>query len=145
MLKDEFNRLMSMFNDAAEGKQVNLEEVFKQALQLFQQMKQQMVTGSTEEKIEAMKLMTELYGQMMVVTKKITEKSGLTEEQLAAFAENPANFTPQQWNTIQSSKEQINRAGEDLAKTLKKTPTPGVEKKKPEGKGPQDPSQWMKP
>jgi hypothetical protein len=150
MLKDEFQRLMTLFHEAAEGKTTNLEEVFKQSLQIFQHMKEQMAAGTQEDKTEAMKLMAEMYQQMNAESKRISEVSGLTEEQLVAFAENPANFTPEQWSSIQASKEQIVNAGQDLATTLErsdKTPQ-GVEQKKPENKGPKDKkgkkSEWMR-
>jgi hypothetical protein len=144
MLRDEFNRLMALFQEASEGKPINLEEVFKQSLHFFEQMKDQMATGTQEDKIEAMKLMTEMYTQMMAASKRIAEVSGMTEEQLAAFAENPANFTPEQWSAIQASRDQIARAGKDLAKTVEGGPSAGKE----EGKGPKDKkgkkSQWLR-
>jgi hypothetical protein len=139
-----------MFREAAEGKAINLEDVFKQSLQLFEHMKEQIASGTQEDKIEAMKLMTEMYTQMMAASKRISETSGMTEEQLAAYAENPDNFSFEQWNSIQASKDQIAHAGKDLAKTLEKEASKGKEAghKKPEGKGPKDEkgnkSHWMR-
>ncbi len=118
MLKDEFEQLMALFHQAAEGKPVNLEEVFQHSLRMFEEMKEQIATGSPEDKIEAMRMMSEMYKQMITASKKITEASGLSEEQLSAFAENPANFSPEQWQSIQASKEQISKAGKDLVKKL---------------------------
>jgi hypothetical protein len=135
-----------LFREASEGKPIHLEEVFKQSLHFFAQMKEQIATGSEEDKAEAMKLMSEMYTQMMAASKRISEMSGMTEEQLAAFAENPANFTAEQWSSIQASRDQIARAGQDLAKTLEGGTS--VEKGKPEGRGPKDKkgkkSQWMR-
>ena len=102
MLKDEFTHLMSLFHEAVEGKQVNLEEVFSRSLEFLAHLKDQIATGSTEEKIEAMKMMKEMFDQMNVDSKQISERSGLTEEQLLAFAENPANFAPEQWREMQT-------------------------------------------
>lgn len=150
MLKDEFKRLMDLFHEAAEGKTVNLEEVFKQSLQLFEYMKQQIASGSQEDKVEAMKLMSEMYQRMIAESKRISETTGMTEEQLVSFAENPANFTPEQWKAIQLSKEQIVHAGEDLAATLVKSNASqkGVPDKGSEKKGPKDKkggkSKWMR-
>ncbi|MBS0605019.1 MAG: hypothetical protein JSS60_08325 [Verrucomicrobia bacterium] len=118
MLKDEFNRLIALFHEAAEGKTIDLEEVFKQSLDFFGHLKEQILSGTPEDKQEAMRMMSELYNQMMVESKKITERSGMTEEQLVAYAENPANFSKEQWSSIQASKEKIVRAGRDLAKTV---------------------------
>jgi hypothetical protein len=121
MLKDEFNRLMKLFHEASEGKTPNLEEIFSQSLEFFEHLKEQIANGSPEDKKEALRMMSEMYAQMVSESKRISERSGMTEEQLAAFAENPANFSPEQWNAIQASKEKIMHAGHDLAKTIDAT------------------------
>jgi len=150
MLKDEFKRLMALFHEAADGKTISLEEVFKQSLQVFEQMKEQIASGTQEDKVEAMRLMSEMYQQMIAESKHISETTGLSEEQLVSFAENPANFTPEQWNWIQASKEQIVNAGKDLVATLEKSDKlkQGSPDKPPENKGPKDKkgkkSQWMR-
>ena len=120
MLKDEFNRLSQLFANAAEGKESNLENVFKESLQFFEHLKEQIATGSPEDKVQAIQMMTKMYQQMMAETKRITERSGMTEEQLTAFAENPANFSKEQWESLQASKEQIQHVGEDIVKVIEK-------------------------
>lgn len=150
MLKDDFNRLLKLFHEGAEGKLSNLEEVFSQSLEFFKHLKEQMQKGTPEEKQEAIKMMAELYGQMMAETKKITEKSGLTEDQLLNFAENPANFTPEQWKAIQDSKQKISEAGQDLSKVIEGLSKEGSpaddEKKGKKGHGGKTPgkSDWMR-
>jgi hypothetical protein len=156
MLRDEFNRLMALFHEGAEGKPINIEEVFAQSLMFFEHLKEQIRTGSPEERKEATDMMVQMYQQMMVETKRISERSGLSEEQLASYAENPSNFTQEQWRAIQESKEKIYRAGQDLAKSIQATsgeaePPPAApgEKKKPSGPNPHKPkvpkkSQWTR-
>ncbi len=149
MLKDEFNRLIKLFQEGAEGKQINLEEVFGQSLEFFQHLKAQMETGNPEEKKEAMTMMAEMYKQMIAETKKITERSGLSEEQLMSYAENPSNFTPEQWKQIQESRQKISEAGQDLSKVIQElskggpiaSPPAKEEKKGKKSKK----SQWLRP
>lgn len=145
MLKDEFQRLIRIFQDGAEGKPVNLAEVFSQSIEFFQHLKGQIEKGTPEERKEAMQMMAELYNQMMAETKKITERSGVSEEQLLSFAENPNNFSPEQWKQIQESKQKIAQAGQELSKVMQQlakgeTPTKSDDKK---GKKPKK-SQWMR-
>lgn len=154
MLKDEFNRLSQLFHGAAEGKEVNLEEVFKESLQFFEHLKEQIATGTSEDKMQAIQMMTQMYQQMMAETKRITEKSGMSEEQLAAFAENPANFSKQQWDSLQASRQQIQDVGQDIAKVItngegaslaaRKSSAPKVDVHPPskERKGPH--SKWLR-
>jgi hypothetical protein len=118
MLKDEFNRLMNLFAQGAEGQPINLEEVFKQSLAFFDHLNVQVQKGSQEEKKEALMMMSEMYTQMMQETKKICEKTGMSEEQLANYAENPSNFSPEQWNSIQEARQKMLSAGQNLAKSV---------------------------
>jgi hypothetical protein len=118
MLKDELEQLLKLFREGAEGKLSSLEEVFTKSVDLFNHLKEQMQNGTPEEKQEAAKIMGEVYTQMMKTTQEITEKSGLSEDQLLSFAENPANFTPEQWAAIQESRQKISQAGQDLAKVI---------------------------
>lgn len=147
MLKDEFSRLMKLFHEGADGKNLNLEEVFALSLDFFKDLKTQMEKGTPEEKQEAMAMMAQLYTQIMAESKKITERSGLSEDQLLNFAENPANFSPEQWKAIQESKRKISQAGLELAKAIEKStkpPTPEEKDKKPShGKVPKK-SKWMR-
>lgn len=142
MLKDDFDHLLKLFHEGAEGKLSDLEEVFSQSLEFFNHLKTQIEKGTPEEKQEAIQMMAELYSQMMIATKQITEKSGLSEEQLLSYADNPSNFTPEQWTAIQESRQQISKAGEDLSKVVQdmsKGSSSGKDKKKTKK------SQWMRP
>ncbi len=118
MLKEEFNRLMNLFAQGAEGQPINLEEIFKQSLAFFEHLNVQLEKGSQDEKKEALMMMSEMYTQMMQETKKICEKTGMTEEQLSTYAENPSNFSSEQWNSIQEAKEKMFSAGQNLAKSF---------------------------
>lgn len=147
MLKDEYNRLLTLFHDATEGKPVNLEEVFKESVAFFGLLKDQITIGSPEDRQMAMKMMADLYSQMIAVTKKLCDRSGMTEEQLMAFADNPANFTDHQWKAIQASREKLTKVGRDLAETVESTLTPeeragGKQKRTKEIKGKK--SKWMR-
>ena len=147
MLRDEFERLMKLFHEGADGKSISLEEVFTHSLEFFKDLKAKMEKGTPEERQEAMQMMAMLYTQIMEESKKISQKSGLSEEQLMTFAENPSNFTPEQWRAIQESRQKITQAGQELAKAIEKAAKPSVpegkEKKPPHGKAPKK-SKWMR-
>jgi len=147
MIKDEFNRLISLFHEASEGKMINLDEVFSQSLAFFEHLKEKIATGDPEEKKEAIAMMSEMYNKMMEETKKICERSGMSEEQLLSFAENPSNFAPEQWQKIQESRDKIYKAGQNLAKEIQ-GPGPAKPPKPPKeggdgGKKPKK-SEWLR-
>ena len=128
MLKDEFNHLMALFREGAEGKKVNLHQLFSESLAFFEHLKEEFQQASPEERAEVLQMMTAMHREIIEESKKIMKTSGLTEEQLLSFAENPSNFTPEQWKEFQESKSQIHKAGMDLVKVVKKLLPPAEHK-----------------
>jgi hypothetical protein len=118
MYKERFEHLMKIFREGAEGKTIDIKALFNEVLALFEELKEEIKKASPEEKKEMMHLMTEMYKYMQQETRKICQNSGMTEEQLIAFSENPANFSPAQWEMIQESRMKIHRAGQGLVKAL---------------------------
>ncbi|MBI3236448.1 MAG: hypothetical protein HYZ48_01870 [Chlamydiales bacterium] len=118
MLREELKRLMDLFSEGAEGKPIHLEEVFKEAFAFFGKLNDLLKEGDQEEKKEALSMMNELYTHMTKESKRMCEKTGMTEQQLAKYAENPSNFSPQQWGAIQEAREKMTQAGTHLAKSI---------------------------
>lgn len=156
MLKDEFSRLMSLFADGAEGKPISLEQVFHESQVFFEHLNDRLKNGTPEEKKDALRMMNEMYAEMIKETKKICEKTGLSEDQLSAFSENPSNFSQEQWKGIQEAKEKMSQIGRVLAQSISSLdmpkpadnskgpfPEPESPKKKPPPKKGKK-SQWMR-
>jgi hypothetical protein len=130
MLKDEFEHLLDLIRQGAEGKAVNLHEVFSESMTFFQHFKEEFERASPEEKKDLMQMMMAMNKEIMQESQKILKNSGMSEEQLVAFAENPSNFTPEQWKDFQESKAGIHKAGMELFKEVHKT-LPGTPPVKP--------------
>lgn len=150
MLKDEFERVQQLFRDASEGKLENVETVFKEALAFFEHLKEYIAHGSPEDKMQAIQMMGQIYQQMMQETQRIIERSGMSEDQLAAFAQDPSNFTKEQWEMLQASKQQIAQTGVEIAKVIAEGESASLvekpksaEKSKPK-EGPEKHSKWMR-
>ncbi|MGB7129039.1 MAG: hypothetical protein WBD50_08145 [Candidatus Rhabdochlamydia sp.] len=137
-LKEECKQLSDLFHRAAEGQSIDLQQVFAQSLQFFERLKVELKEEDPQRRQEAMAMLMEIYQHMIKDTKLICETSGMTEEQLVSFAENPTNFSPEQWASIQESREKISHAGQDLAKALEQLSFPQGEKK------PHDPTKKIK-
>ena len=146
MLDEEFEQIKRSFQKASQGELRDLQNVFQGSLHFFEKLKKQIIEGKTEEKMEAIRMMTELYQEMMKETKTISERLGMSQEELAKFAENPENFTKEQWDALQSSKQQIEAMGKQLAGDVSKAESaPLAEKKKNTPLPPQTKrSDWMK-
>ncbi|HEY2810734.1 MAG TPA: hypothetical protein VGJ00_05045 [Rhabdochlamydiaceae bacterium] len=120
MLKDEFEKLMALFREGAEGKPTDLNKVFEESMQFFAHLKKEFEEGTPEERQEVVKMMTSMHSRVMDESKRILKNSGMSEEQLMTFSENPSNYTPEQWKEFQDSKSEIHKAGMDLMKVVKK-------------------------
>ena len=118
MFKDRFDELMKIFHEGAEGKSIDIKQLFSQSLALFEDLKQELKNASPEEKNDLMRMMTDMYKQMLQETKKISQNSGMSEERLLAYSENPSNFTPAQWEMLQESRMKIHKAGQGLLKAM---------------------------
>lgn len=114
-LQEQFNELMDQFSKGAEGQAVDMPTVFSKCIGLFDAIKLVLATGAPEEKKNALKLMTEMYTALNSKTQAICEKTGLTPDQLTAFTEDSKNFSPQQWELMQDTKNKLKTAGEEVA------------------------------
>lgn len=78
-------------------------------------------------------MMTHLHARLQEVSKETAEASGMTEEELSSFAENPSNFTPEQWQEVQSSRRQLYDSARKFSSTINKE---GEKAEGAEGKAP---------
>jgi hypothetical protein len=120
MIKDEFNRLMKLFRQGTQGKQINLQELFSESMAFFEKLKEEFAQGTPEDRREALQMMAQMHKEVISESQKIIKNSGMSEDQLFAFADNPSNFTPEQWQEFQKSKSQIHAAGMELVESVKK-------------------------
>lgn len=152
MLRDEYEKMMASFKETLDGKTVNFEELCGESLGFFKMIQEVVQTGSEKEKEEVVAMMGEMYSTLMDETKKLTAKTGLTEQQLLAFAENPENFDADQWKIIQDTRKSMFQAGDSLNEYVKGDKAIGMsgdgeskpalkKKKKRPGGGKKD---WMK-
>lgn len=152
MLRDEFNHLMELFHQGATGKQIDLQKVFTESLAFFEHLKHEYESGTPEERQEVLQMMSTMHKEIIEESKRIMKTSGMSEDQLMAFSENPSNFTAEQWKEFQESKSEIHQAGMDLVKVVKKL-LPSTDQKphtvqeiKPDPKKPKKPgkSSWTR-
>lgn len=119
-IKKEFERLKLRFQkEVSRADNFDLPSLFKDSLMLFERLKNELTTCKPEEKQNIIAMLAELQQFISSETRKIAEKSGMTEDQLARFAENPDNFSPEQWKSMQTVKEQLSKRGAELKKIIK--------------------------
>ncbi len=146
-MEDEFDRIMGFFDLSPEEKEGRLQEVFEDSVEYFERFKYVMMNGTSEEKKEAVKKVMILKRKIEEETKRICDKTGLTPQQLAAYSNDPKNFSSDQWTAIEGAKKKLEEGLGALKKTSKKERKEPPEGKKGEEKTPKKkkkpPKNWI--
>ena len=120
-IRNDFNNLMQKFQrESAKSGRIDLMELFKDSIRIFDKLKDALKDCSEEEKKELFALMAEMHQFLQQETKKIAEKSGMNEEQLLRYSENPDNFSPAQWKALEVVKIKLNETGKELTDVVRK-------------------------
>ena len=118
-MQDEFERIMEFFDLSAEEKEVRLKEVFEDSVEYFERFKYVMLNGTPEEKKKAVERVMILKKKIEEETQRVCEKTWMTPDQLAAYSNDPENFTEEQWTAIEESKKKLDSGVNDLKKKAK--------------------------
>lgn len=119
MLKEKFERLFHAFDKKAHGQEVNLESVFRDSIEFFQQLKRELQTATPEERKDLMHMVQEMNDKINEESYKICSKTGMSEQQLMEYAENPNNFSEHQWRTIQKGKGEMLKVGQQIGRIIR--------------------------
>ncbi len=146
-MEDEFDRIMEFFNLSAEEKERRLPEVFEDSVEYFERFKYVIMNGTPEEKKEAVKKVMSLKRKVEEETKRVCDKTGLTTEQLAAYSNDPKNFSQEQWNAIKGAKKKLEEGVESFKDATKKKKESGAVSKRKDGvlkkKKKKPPKNWI--
>ena len=64
-------------------------------------------------------LVNEMHKFLMQETQKIVEKTGMTEDQLSRFSENPDNFSSSQWKALELVKNELDQTAKELTTIIR--------------------------
>jgi len=150
MLQDDFDRLMEHFQ-LSDPSKINLEEIMREVLQFFTSLKREIMDASPEEREEIFSNLSTMYTQLMEMTSKLAGQMGISEQELLRLAEDMKNFTPDQRQLIEKTKEKMMSEVADLGRVLQKGPSKEEKRssRKQERKPPETPritrSKWVRP
>jgi len=134
MIKQEYERLLGLLEQCHDTEKVTLEDLLKEAVVFFETLRKEFPTASKEDREEMIQMMTHLHSRLHEISKKTAEASGMSEDELSSYAENPSNFTPEQWQMVQGSRRQLydsaRKFSSSLEKEKKKKQAPQEEKPK---------------
>ena len=145
-MKDEFDRIMEFFTLSPEEKENHLQDIFEDSVEYFEHFKHILINGTSEEKKQAIERMGILKDMIEKETKKMVEKTGLSEEQMSKLSVDPKNFSEEQWDAIEGAKKKLQSGVEEI-KEIVEEQTKGKAPPKKEGEEPKKtkkkPKHWL--
>jgi hypothetical protein len=105
---------------------VNLQLLLQEALRLFEKLKAVLPETTEEERKQIIAKMAEMHSFLMGESKRLSSQTGLSEAQILRFAENPDNFSKEQWDLLRGVRSVMDSQGRDIRQIMQKFSVPPV-------------------
>lgn len=122
-LEDSFGNLENFAPEKLEG-------LLSETMQLFRYIQGKMESENPEDREEAAQIALELKEALEAQAMSLCEKIGMDSAQLAAFAENYSNFTPEESLAIQKVSEELAQFRQEIGSVPASAEAPKKKKKK---------------
>ena len=114
--KNEKNeKLKSLFENFDEVTPDSLQNLIGESIKVFEGIVSKLNSPDEEERKKALKQAEELRDTLEKQAQNALEKAGLDKSAVNKFINNPDNFSPDEWEAIQSAKKEISSYEEDLS------------------------------
>lgn len=117
MIKKEYERLMQLVEKSARL-EVPIEEILKESVIFFEKLRTEFPKAGKDEREEMIHMMTTLHARLQQVSRESAESAGMSEEDLNAYAEDPSNFTPEQWQSVQETRRKLYDSARKFSATM---------------------------
>ena len=117
-MADEFNKILEFFKLSLKEREAKFLDVFEDAVEYFERFRHIMKSGNPEEKKKALEEMLVMKKTLEEETQRVAQKTGLSEEQLAQLANDPKNFSSEQWEAIQNTQNKLKSGIIDIKKAM---------------------------
>lgn len=139
-MSEEYRKIQEFFAMNAQEKSKHLKEILEKSIEFFQKFQRVLAEGSPEEKKAMIDEMESFRKQVVAQTESLAKSVGVSQEDLEKYAENPANFTTEQWEALQSAKKKIKEQYDEISHTQNKDMG---QQKPPEKNMPKFPKKWI--
>ena len=134
-IKEEYTKLMTLLNQTLDPEKFKLEDVLKEAVVFFDELRRVYPTAPKEEREEIMQMMQVLHSRLQEISKEVIEATGMSEEEVAEYSENPNNFSAEDWQLMQKTRGELTKSARRFSEALEEekgpqTPQPKGERPK---------------
>lgn len=116
----EFDKIMEFFSLSPKERDAKLKDVFEDSIEFFERFRHTMTEGTPEEKERALEEISRLKDKVEAESSKIKEETGMSEEDLKQFVQDPKHFGSGQWEALQDAKDKISEGVEGLKSDIMK-------------------------
>lgn len=117
-MHEELKRIMHFFELDADKKAEHLQEVFQDTVEFFNRFKHTLEEGNAEEKKQIIDEVLQLQEKLQIQTDQMCSSMEMSEEELKEFAQNPANFSEEEWTTIQDARVRLEDQASEIDKII---------------------------
>ena len=124
--------------DANKGKAPDMKAAFEEVLEILQTTQPQEVGPEGVDMDEVIERLEDALSKLNEHMEKVYENTGMTKEELETYANDPKNFSSDEWSLLNKIRTELNEFQEQTERTLHEieegTVTAGAPKGKKKGK-----------
>jgi hypothetical protein len=109
----KYNKFMNQLNQIFENPEKvdmsQLEKLLFETLKFFDSIRERLSSKDPKEREKAMEEAAQMQEKLNEVTDKIYAKTGLTKEKAQQILSNPANFKPEDWETMKHLEQELHQ------------------------------------
>lgn len=139
-MSEEYRKIQEFFSMNAQEKSKHLKEILERSIEFFQKFQRVLAEGSPEERKAMMDEMESFRKQVVSQTESLVKSVGVSQKDLEKYADNPSNFTAEQWEALQSAKKKIQEQYEEISHAQSKE---AGGKQSPNKPMPKFPKKWI--
>ncbi len=129
---------MEFFSLSPKERDARLKDVFEDSIEYFERFRHTITNGSPEEKQQALEEISRLKEKVAEESDKIKSQTGMSDEDLKEFVQDPKHFQEGQWDSLQDAKKKISKGVDSLKQEMGDSElgeSSGATKKKKKKKG----------
>jgi len=113
---------------------VDLPVLLSEVVTLFNHLKSVLPKTNPKERSDIVAKITQLHAFLMKESKRLSAQTGISQEQMLRFAENPNNFTKEQWSLLENIKNVMGIQTQEIKNVMQKFAPQSLAEVKSSGK-----------
>jgi len=116
---EEIDHVMHDLQKSVDAKgNINLANLLAEVVTLFEHLKVELPQRQQEDRAVLMNKIMQLHQFLQSETRRLAAQTGISEEQMLRFAENPDNFSKDQWALLENIKRTMGAQTSDIKKVI---------------------------